>query len=154
MLNKNRKRWMGVILALTLVTSLFAGCAKDKDVDVSEVPGNETAGTVEATPEVNKEVSSPVKISMYVPSRLADKIYTKDTMSFKTLAEKCNMEFEIESVFSRQAGERFDVIISTGQLPDVMAGDKRDINTYGMSGAFLPLDDLINEYAPNIKNIW
>jgi putative aldouronate transport system substrate-binding protein len=133
---------------MTLFTGLLTSCAKekDKDADVSNADNG-----VSSSADGNKEAEGPVKVSIYVPSRLADKIYTTDTMTFKTLAERCNMEFDIESVFSRQAGERFDVIISTGQLPDIMAGDKRDINTYGMSGAFLPLDDLIDQHAPNIK---
>jgi putative aldouronate transport system substrate-binding protein len=140
------RKLMGVLLVLTITAGLFTGCAKDKASDVSNDGTN-----VETTPGGEAASNGPVKVSLYVPSRLPDKIYTKDTMTFKTLAEKCNMDFDIESVFSAQAAERFDVIISTGQLPDIMAGDKRDINTYGMSGAFMPLDDLINQYAPNIK---
>ncbi len=147
---KKMKKWMGILLAVILSVSLLGGCAKDKATDTGNMKDDKGTAQTE-TSSGERTDSGPVRVSIYVPSRLPDKIYTKDTMTFKTLAEKCNIEFDIESVFSAQATERFDVIISTGQLPDIMAGDKRNINTYGMSGAFLSLDDLIDQYAPNIK---
>ena len=132
---------------------MLAGCAKkaaetgDKSEDSSK-----SATVAPNTSDAGDEKSGePVEVSIYLPSRLPDKIYTPDTMTFKALSERCNMKFDIESVFSQQSAERFDAIISTGQLPDIMAGDKRNINNYGMSGAFLPLNDLIDQYAPNIK---
>jgi putative aldouronate transport system substrate-binding protein len=154
MLKKSRK-WLGVLLVFIFIVSLFAGCTKKTDSTVND-QGDQDTATATTAPGGNTggdtdQASEPVEVSIYVPSRLADKIYTTDTMTFKALAQRCNMKFDMESVFSRQAGERFDVIISTGQLPDIMAGDKRDINTYGMSGAFIPLNDLIDQYAPNIK---
>ena len=154
-MSKIIKKWMGVLLAIVLCGSMFAGCAKDETEQTGGASAPDTgSGTATATSapgQAEEAAAEPMEVSIYLPSRLADKIYTPDTMSFKALAKRCNIKFDMESVFSQQAGERFDVIISTGQLPDIMAGDKRDINNYGMSGAFLPLNDLIDQYAPNIK---
>lgn len=43
-------------------------------------------------------------------------------------------------------------MMSTGELSDlVYYVDRTDINKYGQEGAFAPLNDLIDEYAPNYK---
>ncbi len=149
---KTARKWMGILLVITMISGIFTGCTKKADETGGKPsdPSNTTT-TAPAASDTDGKSGEPVEVSIYLPSRLPDKIYTTDTMSFKALAERCNMKFDIESVFSQQTGERFDAIISTGQLPDIMAGDKRNINNYGMSGAFLPLNDLIDQYAPNIK---
>ena len=44
-------------------------------------------------------------------------------------------------------------MIRSGNLPDIVGGSKLQhlFNEYGPQGAFLPLNDLIKEHAPNIK---
>ncbi len=148
----NIKKWVGVLFVLTLVVGLFGGCSKAKDEVVTE--SNVSTSSEEISTEESAEaeaVSDPVEISMFIPSRIPDALYTSDTMTFKILAEKMNMKFDIETVIQSEAKQKFSVIVATGELPDVMAGTLGDINTFGMSGAFIPLDDLIEEYAPNIK---
>ena len=53
--------------------------------------------------------------------------------------------------------EAFNLLMASGKLPDIVGGggqnmNLRDqLNQYGMEGAFLPLDELIDKHAPNIK---
>lgn len=49
--------------------------------------------------------------------------------------------------------EAFNLMISGQTIPDLVGGDRNLINQYGMEGAFMPLNDLIEEYAPNFKKI-
>ncbi|MCR4694297.1 MAG: extracellular solute-binding protein [Pseudobutyrivibrio sp.] len=134
------KKLLALTLAVATMATSFAGCGSS---DKSSASGNNsgTAG----------EDGAPVEISMYVPSRLADALYTPDTMTFKKLAEETNMVFDIETSLNSEAKEKFSVVVASGEYPDVMAGGLGDINKYGVSGAFLPLDDLIKEYAPNLQ---
>lgn len=48
--------------------------------------------------------------------------------------------------------EAHNLLIASGSIPDIFGGsDVLDfVNEYGPQGAFLPLDDLISEHAPNI----
>lgn len=48
--------------------------------------------------------------------------------------------------------EAHNLLIASGNIPDIFGGENvRDfVNTYGPQGAFLPLDDLIEEHAPNL----
>lgn len=52
--------------------------------------------------------------------------------------------------------ELFNLALVSGDLPDIMGGDalKDSFNQYGMEGAFVPLNDLIDKHAPNIKKFF
>ena len=49
--------------------------------------------------------------------------------------------------------EAINLLLATGDLPDIVGGHriKDVVNQYGPEGAFVPLNDLIDEYAPHIK---
>lgn len=49
--------------------------------------------------------------------------------------------------------EAFNLLLAQGDMPDIVGGNriKDPVNQYGPEGAFVPLNDLIEEHAPNIK---
>ena len=49
--------------------------------------------------------------------------------------------------------EALNLMLATGEIPDIVGSSRlKDIvNQYGPEGAFLPLNDLIDEHAPNLK---
>ena len=49
--------------------------------------------------------------------------------------------------------EAHNLLLASGNLPDIVGGHliKDLVNQYGPEGAFVPLNDLIDEHAPNIK---
>ncbi len=49
--------------------------------------------------------------------------------------------------------EAFNLLLAGGDLPDIVGGHllKNNVNKYGPEGAFVPLNDLIDEHAPNMK---
>lgn len=49
--------------------------------------------------------------------------------------------------------ELFNLMLVSGDIPDVVGGDalKDNFFKYGMEGAFVPLNDLIDQHAPNLK---
>lgn len=57
----------------------------------------------------------------------------------------------VASKVGTNSQELFNLMLVSGNLPDVVYGTKDDFIQYGMEGAFLPLNDLIDNYAPNIK---
>lgn len=55
------------------------------------------------------------------------------------------------SPMDTDSAQAFNLMITKKPLPDIVGGDRTNINTYGMEGAFIPLNDLIAEYAPDIQ---
>jgi len=49
--------------------------------------------------------------------------------------------------------EALNLLMATGDIPNIVGGGKvkEFVDQYGPEGAFVPLDDLIEEHAPNIK---
>jgi putative aldouronate transport system substrate-binding protein len=51
------------------------------------------------------------------------------------------------------SAEAHNLMLASGDIPHIVGGDKiKDmVNEYGPQGAFVPLNDLIAEHAPNMK---
>lgn len=49
--------------------------------------------------------------------------------------------------------EQFNLMMASGELPDIVGGNdlKDKFIRYGMEGAFVPLNKLIDQHAPNLK---
>ena len=52
--------------------------------------------------------------------------------------------------------ERKNLMLATGDLPDLFDAqlDASDLIRYGMDGTFIPMQDLIKNYAPNFTNLY
>lgn len=51
--------------------------------------------------------------------------------------------------------EAFNLMIASGDLPDIIRYSKpKDLDSLGADGGLIPLEELIDEYAPNIKKFW
>jgi len=59
----------------------------------------------------------------------------------------------VASMATTKSEEAFNLLIASGDLPDIVGGSaiKDNVNRYGPEGAFIPMNDLIDKYAPNIK---
>ena len=62
----------------------------------------------------------------------------------------------VASKIGTNSKELFNLMLVGGDLPDIVGGDalKDSFFQYGMEGAFLPLNDLIDNYAPHIKKFY
>jgi len=70
------------------------------------------------------------------------------------LAEKLNIHFDWDISTDEGFKERKQLELSSGDYPEIfLAGDftKVEQMEYGAQGVLLPLNDLIEQYAPNIK---
>lgn len=52
---------------------------------------------------------------------------------------------------SSDAKQSFNLMVASGDMADIVAFDRTRIQELALEGAFTPLDDLIDQHAPNIK---
>lgn len=74
----------------------------------------------------------------------------------KRLEEMTNVKVEYEAVPSSAKNERKSTIFAGGEYPDTMSASlltDTEVVTYGAQGVFIPLENLIEEYAPNLRKI-
>ncbi len=59
----------------------------------------------------------------------------------------------VASTAAASSREAFNLMLVAGALPDIVAGDglKAQFIRYGLEGAFIPLDTLIDEHAPHLR---
>jgi putative aldouronate transport system substrate-binding protein len=91
-----------------------------------------------------QDSTKPVSLTVFIstPSQQP----TPDNKIFRLIKEKLGVEFQFDILagdFDQKAG----VMIAGGDYADILSGHKKFLE----AGAYLPLEDLIEKYAPNLK---
>jgi len=81
-------------------------------------------------------------------------VYDNEWPVEKEAARLTNVHLNnVASMATTKSEEAFNLLIASGDLPDVVGGSaiRDNVNRYGPEGAFIPMNDLIDKYAPHIK---
>lgn len=73
---------------------------------------------------------------------------------FKRLEEQTNVKIEWENIPDTDFAEKKNLLLASSTLPDAFyaAGfSDYELITYGKDGTIIPLEELIDQYAPNLK---
>ncbi len=137
-----------------MLTLLFlAACAND-DKKNSAV-GNEKALenlTDTEMPIVKEEIT----LNFFAGKAPATADNWNDVMIFNKYKEMTNINVKWEQVPHASLAEKRNLALAGGNLPDAFHNTgmpTADILKYGEQGIFVPLNDLIEEYAPNFNKI-
>lgn len=143
--------WSLMSLILVLVMALSA-CSSDNGnsgADNTPTTGNES-GTESDTP------SKPVDISVFAVQEQGIDLPTNKFT--KHVQDMFNINFKFELVPSDGAKEKRQISLASGDYPDayilthyIDQFSQADLLKFGKQGVILPLNDLIDKYAPNIK---
>ncbi len=138
------KKWLSVILALTLVLALFAGCGASESAAASadSAPAAEEQATAEEQPvaEVAESVEASVEepVEEPVDFTVSDETITYTCMNefslsqigswnensaFKKLEELTNVHLEFTTYSMESGQEMFNMTIASGNYPDFFAGN-------------------------------
>ncbi|MCL9774430.1 extracellular solute-binding protein [Vibrio methylphosphonaticus] len=99
-----------------------------------------------------KVADKPIKLDIHLHQKKF--VYNNDWPVEKEAARLTNVQLNnVASMATTKSEEAFNLLIASGDLPDIVGGSsmKNNVNTYGPEGAFVPLNKLIEEHAPNIK---
>ncbi|WP_019635310.1 extracellular solute-binding protein [Paenibacillus fonticola] len=130
--------WITTLLALVLLTSACGG----------------NAGT---TAESNGNNSGEQGGQKTIKLTFFDK-NTGDTFN-NTVAQEITRRTGITIEVQQPTGnpeEKLNLMLTSNDLPDIVLMDRRSdiVNKYIAAGALVPLDDLIDQYGPNIKEMY
>lgn len=104
-------------------------------------------------------VSEPLELEVFMHFR--DKYgWNDDWPVAQAFAEKTGITLKgTAPVGAGDSRELFNLMIASGEIADIVGGEfsgagvKEAFDQYGMEGAFLPLNDLIAEHAPDIQKV-
>ncbi|MBF9017614.1 MULTISPECIES: extracellular solute-binding protein [unclassified Oceanispirochaeta] len=136
---------LGALMAVSMVPGLFATGQQDAG-ETKEVMVN-PAGQF---PIVDEKIT----LSAFIEQRaLVEDLNTNDTTVF--MEDKTNIHLDMLIVPTEAIAEKKQLLLASGQYPDIFLSGyftNEDIMRYGPSEqVFVPLTDLIDKYAPNIK---
>ena len=137
-----------------------APAAPQAQAPAAEAPAATEAPAAEAPAATEAPAASaaPVKITIFSPQ---DPNGDLPTNSFTLEAQKMfNIEFEWQTTTmdGNSAKEKRQIALASGDYPDLFMlipwvdqFSQTDLLRYGQQGVILPLNDLIDQYGPNIK---
>lgn len=148
---KTNKAMLAIPLALTV--ALASGCtsSNDKDAASSTAPST-TADAQGYNGTTNLKISeNPVTVSLFYPFG-GNGAPKGDMALWKKAAEITNITMKnVANESITEETQAFNTLMASGELPDLIQGLRTTLSPVMSQGVFIPLDDLINKYAPNIK---
>ncbi|WP_409345479.1 extracellular solute-binding protein [Paenibacillus sp. MBLB4367] len=138
-----------------LVTTIVAVAAV---TGCSQSPKTEPASTG-STPETFRKTGLPIvekQVSLRIPVVKADYHKNWDEMAtIRDLEDKTNVNINWEQIPAASFQEKKNLMFTSGDIPDAFFNglNSQDVVKYGSQGVLIPLEGLIEKYAPNIKKI-
>nr|WP_110001340.1 MULTISPECIES: ABC transporter substrate-binding protein [Paenibacillus] len=138
-----RKSGFIMLVCLLLLSVALAGCS-------SSNRGNGEKG----------DASSGDKVSINVFAHQGSDTNLQTNKFTKKMEDKFNIQFHWTTVPFDGAAEKRQISLASGDYPDlyllipwVDRFSQTDLLKFGQQGVILPLNDLIDKYAPNIKKV-
>ena len=163
----NLKKLTALGLLGVMVMTMLSGCGNGKN-EVASTVTKETA-IVEKTDTITsenvvKEIVFPLEETMKV-SVLGMYCGTwplsEGNLAWDYMQEMANIEAEVVDVPLAEIAEKGSLIMAGGEYPEVLFKCAHlPLESYGMEGILIPLEDIIKEHAPNLsalldeKNAW
>ncbi|TBL74566.1 extracellular solute-binding protein [Paenibacillus thalictri] len=161
---QNRKRWAASSGALLLTSALLAACTAGGPAG-NESKGNDSPKTAEPASKTQPSglnatgfpiVNQPVTLTM-MSAKNALHAEWKDMKVLQEYEKKTNIKIQWNSAPDNGFIERRNIALASGDLPDAFYRGQlttMDMVNYGTQGILIPLNDLIEKYAPNLKAVF
>ena len=159
------KKLITVMLVSMMTVSSLASCGNTASESSSSASGTTEKESTSTAVESSDTASSEDKgITFPLEEKLTFTVLCGSTSSEFPMAdnialnytlENANIEFELTDVLVAELTEKRNLLIASGDYPDVFfkSGLGNDADKYGTQGIFIPLEDLMREYAPNFCRV-
>ncbi|WP_372660811.1 ABC transporter substrate-binding protein [Cohnella sp.] len=147
-----KKKLLSLLAFVLLASVVLAACSNNNEASNtgSSAPASQSSGAASEAP------SEPIEVSVFAVQEtnidLATNKFTKHA------EEMFNLKFDWELIPGDGAKEKRQISLASGDYPDaylltayIDQFSQADVLKYGQQGVLIPLNDLIDQYAPNIK---
>ena len=151
---KNLRKSLALVLALVMTVALFAACGNSK----TETPAA-TEAPVEAVPESYEfPLAEKVEISGLTRFPANTESEPNNRTIYKRLEEATNVHVNWKAIQSDQWGDKIALELSNVKtLPEFVSPtglSDTDILKYAKQGVFIPLEEYIDKYMPNLLKVF
>jgi len=165
-MKKKFLKLFSILITIALLLGILAGCTaggdKQTSNDTRKTDNHQTADSSKDNDETKKENTSgkitdkPITLTYWMSNQAYETDATMgDTPFYKELEKQTGVHIEFLHPPQGQSGEQFNLMLASGDLPDMIeytwlkypGGPEKAIS----DDIILPLNDIINKYAPNLK---
>ena len=135
----------------------LAACSSGSKKNAADDPETQKAALDNLEKEGMPIVKETITLDIFAGRTPQSAKDWNDVMIFNEYEDMTNMDIKWEMVPHSSLEEKRNLALASGNLPDVFHSANMpttDIMKYGEQGVFVPLNDLIDDYAPNIKQIF
>jgi len=145
----SRCLWLSLAIVLLLAGCTNGGGGGNASSDAPSSNGGASAAS-KASPEGDDK--TPVTFSYFNAAVAGKDGSTNEAVLGKMLEDQTGVNFKIEHLVG-DLNTKLGVMIAGGDLPDVVVPDS-GIDKMLDAKAFIPLNDLLDKYAPNLKKLY
>lgn len=149
-----KKTWTS-IAALAICLAVLVGCSVNDNASPegtgaqTPVREGENEGASANGDSIIKASAEPATATIfYFDPRIP---FTGDLPVPKKAAELTNVFLENVAPTGGEEPQAYNLMLAGGELPDIITYKIPELNTVALEGALRPLDDLIEQHAPNLK---
>lgn len=146
------RHWGRNALTTVIVSGLIlAGCSNDGGSETKASPISESAIKAEGFPIVDE----PIQLKMFTRIAPVNGPF-KDMPVFQDYEKLTNIQVEFTEAPTDGFAEKKNLLFASNELPDALyRSGLTPLETirYGSGGQLIPLEGLIEQYAPNLKGL-
>jgi putative aldouronate transport system substrate-binding protein len=148
-----RKPWFVVLIGMLALFSVTTACSN------SNSPSDKPAESGQPAAKQEFPLKETLTLNAFAVKGNAD---TKNNFNelevFKKLEKATNVKINWDLTSKDAVNEKKNLIFASNDLPDFFLGNSllttKDVMKYGPQGQLIPLEGLIDTYAPNTKKIF
>ncbi len=134
---------LSLVLALALAVSMLAGCGGGESGPVAENEG---------VLELEGALCSAEPLTLTAHIHFGTNVFEDDWYWNVEGAKATNITLHgTAASTSSDSNQEFNTMLVNQPLPDIIHGTSTQVREAGRDGALIPLNDLVEKYAPNIK---
>lgn len=144
------KKVIALLLAALMLLAMFAGCAKQEAAPSATETTDTQSDTAQTSGEEAAATDEIVKLKLVTRcGSFEDQDLVQEEMN-KILREKIGVEIELGFIGLGDYDQNVQTMMAGGDDIDIVftSNFANDYYSAVAKGAFLPLDDLLKEYAP------
>ncbi|NOU76867.1 extracellular solute-binding protein [Paenibacillus sp. LMG 31458] len=142
-------------LSLTLVGTLLTACSKEQVAPTGEGNQGKASAPVNLNASGFPVVKEKITLNL-LGSKAAIQGSWDQLQFFQEMEKLTNIGFKFDTPSSDSYNEKKNLAFASGEVPDLFFGGNLTVNdeiTYGGQGVLIPLESLIEKYAPNVKKL-
>ncbi|MCU6709049.1 extracellular solute-binding protein [Paenibacillus sp. J5C_2022] len=152
---KNKR--MALALAAAVTAASITGCSGSNSNSTPAV-NNQAAKQETAASNLNETgfpiVKEPITLRFFTGKSPTNGNKFEDTLVWSEYADMSNVNVQFELIPFENLTNQRNLVLASGEYPDAFYSARvssNELYKYGKQGVFVPLNDMLEQYAPNIS---